>query len=403
MKRRLNILTALLLILAATVPAFGQQAPRTLTSLDFTIVGVSLQVGPEYQAVPKGIASQVATGFVSGGQPLPDNVLSMLPKDFKVIGEFTGPNYTTPLILTTTPGKPFDLPTLPLIGRYTLSNVRLLDGTGKALFAAVPQVVTVESIADPIVTSVTTRPLSLQELRDRGVTFDSTNFTVYEFTGAVGFTSSHQPLKFPVLIPNTTKDNPENIPPTSDLGLSLPEVYNPPELPNNFSLQGFLMEPETPEGNGGSISLPPIPGIIIIPDNIGFLHQYFSALLMVTNGAPTISSLVVKDVATTVTLPVGEDQNPGTDEIPGDDPLRMARDASGYFPRTMAVMNAGPDLKMGTPDDSGLLRPAESGQADFTIEGLKEGSHKIDFDINATLEGLPIGPIKVKERPPVQY
>ena len=66
-KRRLNILVALLLILAMAVPAFGQQA-RTLTSMDFTIVGVSLQVGPEYQAVPKGIASQDKIGRVENWQ-----------------------------------------------------------------------------------------------------------------------------------------------------------------------------------------------------------------------------------------------------------------------------------------------------------------------------------------------
>jgi hypothetical protein len=41
--------------------------------------------------------------------------------------------------------------------------------------------------------------------------------------------------------------------------------------------------------------LPPIPGIIVIPNNIGFLNQYFSALLMVTNGAPGQSNLTVRD------------------------------------------------------------------------------------------------------------
>ncbi len=117
---------------------------------------------------------------------------------------------------------------------------------------------------------------------------------------------------------------------------------------------------------------------------------------MVTNGAPSASGLVVKNLTATVGLPAGEDQNSGTDETPGDDPLRMARGASGFFPRTMPVLNAGPDGKAGTADDVSLLNPGETGQADATIEGLKEGTHKIDFDINATLEGLPIGPIGIK-------
>jgi len=57
-----------------------------------------------------------------------------------------------------------------------------------------------------------------------------------------------------------------------------------------------------------ALSLPPIPGVIIIPNNIGFLHQYFSALLMVSNGAPALSGLVVKDLTATIILPLGDDK-----------------------------------------------------------------------------------------------
>ena len=37
------------------------------------------------------------------------------------------------------------------------------------------------------------------------------------------------------------------------------------------------------------------------------------------------------------------------------------------------------------------MQAGESGQADYTIEGLKEGTHEVDFDITAVLDGLPIG------------
>lgn len=148
MKRRFNFCAVLMIVvaMAGAMNAQAQETARQLTNMDFNIVGVTLSVGPEYQAAPKGIASQVTTGFVSNGTPLPDNVLAMLPKDFQVIAEFSGPAYTTPVTLTTTPGNPFDLPTMPVLGKYTLSNIRLVDGTGKALFAAVPQVVTVGRI-----------------------------------------------------------------------------------------------------------------------------------------------------------------------------------------------------------------------------------------------------------------
>ena len=278
MKRRINILAVLMLVLAMVAPlstplsAHAQDA-RTLTKMDFNIVGVTLSVGPEYQAVPKGITSVVTTGFVSNGSALPDNVLAMLPKDFKVIGEFSGPTYTTPLTLTTTPGNPFALPSLPILGKYTLSNIRLVDASGNALFAATPQVVTVESISDPLITSVTTKQLTLAELNDRGVVFDSTNFTAYEFTAGLGLESSQVPVTFPVLIPNTTTDVKESPLPTTGIGLSTSSI-NEPGLPDNFSLTGFMMEQEGFSGDGSQkVSLPPIPGIIIIPNNIGFLHK----------------------------------------------------------------------------------------------------------------------------------
>jgi hypothetical protein len=51
----------------------------------------------------------------------------------------------------------------------------------------------------------------------------------------------------------------------------------------------------------------------------------------------------------------------------------MAKGASGYFPRTMDVLNGGPDGMNGTSDDVSLLNPAASGQADFTIENKVSG------------------------------
>ncbi len=231
---------------------------------------------------------------------------------------------------------------------------------------------------------------------------DSSNFTVYQFNAAIGTQSNQQPISFPVVIPNqsTLVQNPEPLP-QSGVDLNMP-TYNemPPQLPTNVSMEGFMLD--AGEGdqqtlqNAGIVSLPPIPGVIIIPNNIGFLNQFFSAMLLVTNGAPGQSNLLVSKLTATISLPTGADRIPGTDAVPGDDPLRMARGASGYFPRTMTVMNAGADGKIGTSDDISLLHPAESGQADFTIEGRKEGTHKIDFDISATLEGLPIGPITIK-------
>jgi hypothetical protein len=365
MKRLLNILASLLLTLSLCGVSSAQQASTSLATMDFTIVGIGLNASPEYQAVPKGIASQVLTNFFAPGITLSQDVLDQMPKDYKVTGELTGPAYQTPQMLTTTPGKPFMLPTLPVLGKYTLANIKLYDGSGTLLFGATPQAVTIESISDPLITSVTTRQLTLQEIQDRGVTFDSTNFTAYQFTAAIGTSSNQRPISFPVLIPTGyTGLRQEQLPPPTEIGLSSPTLVNlPPELPSNTGIDGFLLTADggdPKDASGKAIVLPPIPGIIVIPNNIAFLHQYFSALLMVTNGAPGMSNLVVKNLKATISLPSGEDQVPGTDAIPGDDPLRMANSANGYFPRTQDVINPGPDGRLGTSDDTNVLRSAET-------------------------------------------
>jgi len=274
-------------LLSGTGAPNGALAATPLTNLDFTIVGVGIGVSPDYQAVPKGIASQVNTGYTAPSITLSAEVLDQLPKDYRIVAELTGPAYQSPLTLTAQPGFPFKLPTLPLLGRYTLSNIRLLDGAGNALFRASPQAVTIESIGDPLITNVQTRQLTLQEIQDRGVVVNSTNFTAYDFTVALGTQSNQVPISFPVVIPNGyTTVNPDQLPPPSDLGVPPPvvSILPPPQMPVNTSFEGFIMQadPDSDLTEEVKAQLPPIPGVVVIPNNIGFLNQYFSALLLVT-------------------------------------------------------------------------------------------------------------------------
>lgn len=192
------ILIAPVFCLAGT----GAGSQPVLTSFDFNIVGVGLKASPEYQAVPKGIASKVNASFEAAGFNLAD-LVAQLPNDYTVRAELSGPAFQTPIPLVTKPGTAFDLPTLAVTGRYTLANIRLVDGGGATLFGAMPQVVAIESIPDPLITSVTTRQLTVQELQDRGVTFDKSNFTAYEFTASIGTTSGQVPLTLPVIIPGS--------------------------------------------------------------------------------------------------------------------------------------------------------------------------------------------------------
>ena len=55
--------------------------------------------------------------------------------------------------------------------------------------------------------------------------------------------------------------------------------------------------------------MPPIPGVIVIPGDIGFLNQFFSVMLMVGNVAPAGSNLVVSSSTAEIVLPPGDDRS----------------------------------------------------------------------------------------------
>jgi hypothetical protein len=47
----------------------------------------------------------------------------------------------------------------------------------------------------------------------------------------------------------------------------------------NLNVQGFTLK--MPELAGQNFFVPPIPGVVVIPGDIGFLNQYFSVMLMI--------------------------------------------------------------------------------------------------------------------------
>ncbi|HEX7421920.1 MAG TPA: hypothetical protein VF505_18690, partial [Thermoanaerobaculia bacterium] len=141
----------------------------------------------------------------------------------------------------------------------------------------------------------------------------------------------------------------------------------------------------------GEVAAVRIPSVLVIPGNVGYLKQFFSAKLFVANGAPGSSNLTVHDVIGTITMPAGADQIPNT----LDDPLTLPDTTKGPQPASMPVRAPGLDGEVGTPDDVGTLAPGEQGQAEFLIRGEKEGFHTLNFDVQATLDGLVTGPVHV--------
>jgi hypothetical protein len=390
---------AIALLLGTSVTSQAQNATaRFLAREDIVLYGIGLKVEPAHQTVPKDTATIVSTYLQASTAPDP---LPPFAPDAEVRATLAGPSFATPRQLVVRPNTPFAIPPLTVPGVHTLENIRLVSN-GEVLMYGAPQSVRIEVIERLLVTQVTARPLSAAELREKNIVFDKTNFQAYNFSAAFAIEDQKVQLNFPVLLPSLAtvadqSNQPVTLQTIGDAQLPTLQTIIPDtlriqtQLPN-LSVVGFTLRAPTLQGQ--QLLVPPIPGVIAIPGDIGFLNQFFSVMLMVGNVAPPGSGLVVSDVRAEIVLPPGYDGNVGS----GDDPLAMAQLAGGAAPRVRFVVQPGLDAKLGTADDIATIGPGETGNAEYLVEGRREGSHVIEMQIAATLHGLPVGPVPVTGR-----
>ena len=136
--------------------------------------------------------------------------------------------------------------------------------------------------------------------------------------------------------------------------------------------------------------------MLVIPGNVGYLKQFFSAQLFVANGAPgRLRPRRARRHGTSSCRPA-----PTSSRNTADDPLALpeiVRDGETIDPaaRRWPCAASGRTASPARRTTSTRSSPGEQGQAEFLIRGEKEGFHALDFDINAMLEGLPVGPVTV--------
>jgi hypothetical protein len=393
-----------LLVLLPSLLSHAQVSSQ-LTELRFDIVGVKLAVSPSALTVPKNTPTYINTQLVlpEGAGADAASVVQTIAAGASVEAELRGPSFPTTKI-TTQAGKPLQLPSFALPGDYFLDQIRLVKD-GKAILESTPKVVPIKVISEVFVTSVSTRPLSLDEIRQKGIVIDEDNFQVQNFQIAFDFNNKAFQIDLPVVMPQMagglfrydSEAGQQLITLNSALAST---VQLPPELDRpglNFSVAAVPFWPVLDEGGDtAGFGIPPIHGLVLIPGNVGFLNQFFSVLLMVTNVSPDGSTLYLEDTEAEITLPAGLDHVPGTYEHPGDDPLRLARiEGKGQVP-IIAVVQRGSDGELGTADDNPVIGPQEKGEGEFLVEGLREGAHDLDIEIRAVLQGLPSGPVKLK-------
>ena len=370
-------------VFAATLPAWTQTTPVTIGQLDLTVGGLSATVTPAQPVIPKNVSSGVQIVVTQNGQTLtPTAVAQYLGGSFQIQGEYSGPGLSQTVDVPQSPALNslvLDLPAVSEAGNYTLSNLRFMVN-GNDVFDLSPNSVIVDVIDQVLVTSVQTQALTLQQIQAMGVVLNSSDYTGFQFTIGLQLSSQVVNISFPVVFDPQGVPVPQPIMPPSNptpQGVSVPVTIVP-----------VLLQAAPAPGGGGSnqggTPLPPgisIPSVLVIPGNVGYLKQFFSAQLYVTNNTPAEANLVVDNVSGTVNLPAGPSGVIGG----SDEPLGLPTLTSGPEAATMPILLNG----------SSTLNAGQTGEAEWTIVANSEGFYNVNFGINATLEGLPTGPINL--------
>lgn len=379
LKRVLHHGMALFLLLWSSLPASSVATlGASLGQIRIPVYGLQLDLDtrPDMDGLqtsmtavkdfPTGIRTLVGQPGVALSPPLPPGAV--------VKADLTGPAYGEDYY--TIEGPPnglMELPNLQVDGDYSLRDVRLEDGRGNVILRRHPgkERIRIKVIKKLLVTQVTSRALTLDEIKEKGIVIDEKNFTAVNFTVGLTLGSEKVEIDMPIAIPTAKAEVTELRPP--DL-TRLPEVQQAFDRINipNFSLSGFQLRvpPELKETKG--IELPPINGVIVIPGNIGFLNQFFSVILQATNVAPDGSRLILREAKANIVLPLGKDGIKAS----GDDPLQVAATRDHGSQEGLPLLDA---------EGSDSIVPQATNQAEFLVEGLREGTHRVDFDIHGEL------------------
>ena len=386
-------------------PSVGFAAAPLIT-LQYSVTGTSLQVSPATLSVPKSIPGSVLVSVVSGGST--NNAASaQLSAGAYVQAVLRGPAFPQPRTLVGAPNAPLLLPPINLVGSYELDNIQLVDAvTGQTRLQGTPSTVPVQVFDQLLVSSVTSSPLSLAQIQQAGIDIDEQNFSAVQFQVSFVLNGETIPINFPVVSPKFTQST--ELIPADQLQASLAQaailnqqisakmVQLPPSFQTanlNLQVQGInfqFVDPNDTQTLG--LAIPPIPALMVIPGNIGFLNQFFSVQIFTQNGAPAGSGLSISNIQAQMILPPGPDGILSTNyDQPGDDPLRFARVGPNDIIQPVQTI-----LRPAPPNGVSVLQPGEAGQAEFLVEGLQQGLAVMNINLTGDLYGLPAGVVQVQ-------
>ena len=343
-----------------------------IVSKDVIVKGLTLSISPVTQNVPVNTGTSVNTVLSI------DDSGSL--KGIVVKGELSGPGLSKAITLTTLPNYPFSIPGLTVKGKYYLDNIRL-ERNGEVVSKSDPERAEIEVI-DLIITSIKTRPLTMKEIREKGIVITDNNFKIYNLSIAFKIKSDIVNYSVPIVYSNN------DLPPRlleKYSAFGIPGTGRKKGIKKSFKVFSIKVDGPTKEKEEGDkkfgLGERKVQALLVFNNNIAFLHQYFSVMFIITNSAPDGSNLSLKDITATLTLPDG---------------LREAETNPPHITGTpVPVKCPGPDGKIGTADDITVILATFSGMSEFIAEGLKKGSHVLKVDFKGTLSGLPSGDVTV--------
>jgi hypothetical protein len=263
-------------------------------------------------------------------------------------------------------------------GDYILRNIRLVSADGNVLQTAVPSFANI-TITQVLGTKLSVHQLTPDELRARGITVDSNNYDVYEYTFVFAINGQTVTVPYPVIVDKRTHEviNPPSVDPYH---MPVPQHTLPPRFqgplttPFSFSFDDSPAGPQSPEGKEPHRIIPTIPAALVIPTGLGVLHQFFAVVLNVGNSAPAGSVINVDSITATLDAPLG---------------LRLAKTTPA-----VTIGQAVPIVDSQT--GARFLVAAAQGSAEWSLEALKAGTHTVAVHVRATYKApnQPDTPLK---------
>ncbi|HEY6333957.1 MAG TPA: hypothetical protein VI756_31865, partial [Blastocatellia bacterium] len=363
----------------------GVPTGPVLATADFNLIGLAVTASPASQTVPVNTPTVVNTSVQAPAGTNPSTIISQLNPNYRVMGELTGPSFSSPQELMGSIGQPLQVPPLTVAGDHIVQNLRVVDtGTsGNPTVAPVtPDSVAITVIQQVLVSQVSVTQLTYNQIVQSGINVSPDSYQFFNFVLALGTTSNAQQLSIPVALPNAG-----NGAATPVVGTPSVQGLQPGVAVPNVTVAPVMLEIDSPSGPAQGLpdlgnGNPPItiPGAIIIPGQVGFLNSFFSAIVVVSNGSPQGSGLVVSNLTATAVLPTGSPA-----------PLEIAPTQTGGQTTQLPITGAASSGSIGSTSFSA----GQSGQAQFLLEGMQEGLWPINFNLQGTLNGLPAGPVSV--------